>query len=625
MRSHRAARFVRTVTTSRPWRSLRSTQLVHRIRHSLSAKLALAITAAALVILLVFGVIVASQLRTSMFETRRDAILADASLRFSSAQSVFSSSTATSADQVQESARGALASLKASAAGAGATNVALLRAEGSTASLRINQVEDEQMRGLITPQMREAVAGGGAQWQSVAIRSSTTDKVSPGILVGTQVQLPRAGAHELYILYSLEADQSQVDVVLRVLALTSLPIILALPIGVFALLHRLLLPVRLTVHAATRAAEGDLDVRVEVHGADEMAALGRAFNAMTSSLQDTITRYDELAKLQQRFVSDVSHELRTPLASIRLATEQIQDAREEISDPFALRSIQVLSSSVDRFETMLTDLLDISRIDSGNVKLRLEEIDLAQVVDTVIETTQFHFDATGTELRLHLPEEPATAEIDVTRVERIIRNLVVNALEHGEGKPMDVTVAVDADAVAVRVRDHGIGMSPDVVTKVFDRFYRADPSRKRSLGGTGLGLSIAMEDARLHGGRLSAWGWPADGSSFLLVLPRTQGADGGPGRLSGPGPLELVPQDAPAVARAGIPVDEESSFSPVGPLGPAPATRRARQSVVLGDIPLAGESHDAVTEDVGRVVVVLPGQEPATRTPEETEEEGWRR
>lgn len=192
VRSHRAARFVRTITTSRPWKSLRSTQLVHRIRHSLSAKLALAITAAALVILLVFGVIVASQLRTSMFETRRDAILADASLRFSSAQSVFSSSTATSPDQVQESARGALASLKASAAGAGATNVALLRAEGSTASLRINQVEDEQMRGLITPQMREAVAGGGAQWQSVAIRASTTDKVSPGILVGTQVQLPRA-------------------------------------------------------------------------------------------------------------------------------------------------------------------------------------------------------------------------------------------------------------------------------------------------------------------------------------------------------------------------------------------------------------------------------------------------
>ena len=309
------SRLIRALTASRPWIFLRSSQIVHRIRHSLSAKLAVAITLSALAILLIFGIIVASQLRSSMFETRKDAILADASLRFSAAQSVFSSSTATSPDQVQESARGALTSLKASAAGAGATNVALLRSEGSTASLRINQIEDEQMRLLVTPEMRQAVTQGGAQWQSVGITASDSDKVSPGILVGTQVQLPRAGTHELYILYSLAADQSQVDVVLRVLALSALPIILTLPIAVYALLHRLLLPVRLTVNAATKAAEGNLDVRVEVHGADEMAALGRAFNAMTSSLQDTISRYDELAKLQQRFVSDVSHELRTPRRS----------------------------------------------------------------------------------------------------------------------------------------------------------------------------------------------------------------------------------------------------------------------------------------------------------------------
>ena len=246
----------RAVASSRPWSLLASSHLARRIRHSLSARIALVITVAALVILLVFGVIIASQLRTSMFETRKDAILADASLRFSSAQSVFSSSTASSPAQVQESARGALASLKASAAGAGATNVALLRSEGTTASLRINQIEDEQMRALITPQMRTAVSGGGAQWQSVGIRPSDSDKVVPGILVGTQVQLPRAGTHELYILYSLSADQAQVDVVLRVLVLSVLPIIVALPIGVFALLHRLLLPVRVTAQAATKASKG---------------------------------------------------------------------------------------------------------------------------------------------------------------------------------------------------------------------------------------------------------------------------------------------------------------------------------------------------------------------------------
>ena len=521
VRSHRAARFVRTVTTSRPWRSLRSTQLVHRIRHSLSAKLALAITAAALVILLVFGVIVASQLRTSMFETRRDAILADASLRFSSAQSVFSSSTATSADQVQESARGALASLKASAAGAGATNVALLRAEGSTASLRINQVEDEQMRGLITPQMREAVAGGGAQWQSVAIRSSTTDKVSPGILVGTQVQLPRAGAHELYILYSLEADQSQVDVVLRVLALTSLPIILALPIGVFALLHRLLLPVRLTVYAATKAAEGDLDVRVEVHGADEMAALGRAFNAMTSSLQDTITRYDELAKLQQRFVSDVSHELRTPLTTIRMAEDIVWDNREDLP-AHARRSAELLHDQTERMEQMLADLLEISRYDAASALLDAEERDLRPIVTRVVEACAELAQRQGVPVEVVAPAR-ASAEIDERRIERVIRNLVVNAIEHADGTRVTITVATSATDVACRVRDRGVGMTQEVADHVFDRFYRADTARARTTGGTGLGLAIATEDVAIHGGRLQAYGEPGKGASFLMTLPKHAG------------------------------------------------------------------------------------------------------
>ena len=149
-------RLARTVTESRVWRLLSSSHLAHRVRHSLSARLALAITLAALAILLIFGVIVASQLRSSMFDTRKDAILADASLRFSSAQSAFSSSTATSPDQVQESARSALASIKASAAGAGATNVALLRSDGSAASLRINQIEDEQMRRDVLALVRSA-------------------------------------------------------------------------------------------------------------------------------------------------------------------------------------------------------------------------------------------------------------------------------------------------------------------------------------------------------------------------------------------------------------------------------------------------------------------------------------
>ena len=520
-RNHPLRRLTGAVASSGPWTFLRSSQIVHRIRHSLSAKLAVAITLAALVLLLVFGIIVASQLRSSMFETRKDAILADASLRFSSAQSVFSSSTATSPDQVQESARGALASLKASAAGAGATNVALLRSEGSTASLRINQIEDEQMRGLITPQMREAVAQGGAQWQSVGIRASDSDKVSPGILVGTQVQLPRAGTHELYILYSLAADQRQVDVVLRVLVLSALPIIVALPIGVFALLHRLLLPVRLTVSAATKAAEGDLDVRVEVHGADEMAALGRAFNAMTSSLQDTISRYDELAKLQQRFVSDVSHELRTPLTTIRMAEDIVWDNREDLP-AHARRSAELLHDQTERMEQMLADLLEISRYDAASALLDAEERDLRPIVTRVVEACAELAQRQGVPVEVVAPAR-AAAEIDERRIERVIRNLVVNAIEHADGTRVTITVATSATDVACRVRDRGVGMTQEVADHVFDRFYRADTARARTTGGTGLGLAIATEDVAIHGGRLQAYGEPGRGASFLMTLPKHAG------------------------------------------------------------------------------------------------------
>lgn len=520
-RNHPLRRLTGAVASSGPWTFLRSSQIVHRIRHSLSAKLAVAITLAALVLLLVFGIIVASQLRSSMFETRKDAILADASLRFSSAQSVFSSSTATSPDQVQESARGALASLKASAAGAGATNVALLRSEGSTASLRINQIEDEQMRGLITPQMREAVAQGGAQWQSVGIRASDSDKVSPGILVGTQVQLPRAGTHELYILYSLAADQRQVDVVLRVLVLSALPIIVALPIGVFALLHRLLLPVRLTVSAATKAAEGDLDVRVEVHGADEMAALGRAFNAMTSSLQDTISRYDELAKLQQRFVSDVSHELRTPLTTIRMAEDIVWDNREDLP-AHARRSAELLHDQTERMEQMLADLLEISRYDAASALLDAEERDLRPIVTRVVEACAELAQRQGVPVEVVAPAR-ASAEIDERRIERVIRNLVVNAIEHADGTRVTITVATSATDVACRVRDRGVGMTQEVADHVFDRFYRADTARARTTGGTGLGLAIATEDVAIHGGRLQAYGEPGRGASFLMTLPKHAG------------------------------------------------------------------------------------------------------
>ena len=517
---------LRAVASSKPWSLLASSHLASRIRHSLSARIALVITVAALVILLVFGVIIASQLRTSMFETRKDAILADASLRFSSAQSVFSSSTASSPAQVQESARGALASLKASAAGAGATNVALLRSEGATASLRINQIEDEQMRALITPQMRTAVSGGGAQWQSVGIRSSDSDKVVPGILVGTQVQLPRAGTHELYILYSLSADQAQVDVVLRVLVLSALPIIVALPIGVFALLHRLLLPVRVTAQAATKASKGDLDVRVDVHGDDEMADLGHAFNAMTSSLQDTISRYDELAKLQQRFVSDVSHELRTPLVSIRGYSELYRQGALPTDEAVATAMSRIESES-KRMGQLVEDLLTLARIDERR-ESKLAPFDLFNLaVDASNDAYATAPDRAVSLVGLNEEVAPTSATVlgDESRLRQVVANLLTNAMRYTpDGSPLEIAVGVREEVhgfplSVLEVRDHGPGIHGEDRERVFERFYRTDASRSRETGGTGLGLSIVAAIIEQHEGRIHIEETDGGGATFVISLP----------------------------------------------------------------------------------------------------------
>jgi two-component system, OmpR family, sensor histidine kinase MtrB len=131
----------------------------------------------------------------------------------------------------------------------------------------------------------------------------------------------------------------------------------------------------------------------------------------------------------------------------------------------------------------------------------------------------------GSDVRLVAPGGYSPVDMDARRVRRVLRNLLGNAIEHGEGRPIVVTVDSDQHSVALGVRDYGLGMSDADVEHVFDRFWRADPSRKRSIGGTGLGLSIALGDARLHGGTLAVWSRAGGGSNFVLTLPRRPGDD----------------------------------------------------------------------------------------------------
>jgi two-component system sensor histidine kinase MtrB len=168
-------------------------------------------------------------------------------------------------------------------------------------------------------------------------------------------------------------------------------------------------------------------------------------------------------------------------------------------------------------------------------RLESETADLRGVVQATVEASRLLADRQGSELVVRLPDGPVTVDMDSRRVERILRNLVGNALDHGEGKPVEVTLAADTDAAAVTVRDHGVGLRPGEAGLVFNRFWRGDPSRSRLTGGTGLGLAISLEDARLHDGWLQAWGERGKGAQFRLTLPRVAGHT----LLSSP--LPLVP------------------------------------------------------------------------------------
>jgi two-component system sensor histidine kinase MtrB len=258
---------------------------------------------------------------------------------------------------------------------------------------------------------------------------------------------------------------------------------------------------------------------------------------MAGSLQKQIRQLEELSRVQRRFVSDVSHELRTPLTTVRMAGDVLHDARGRFDPPTA-RAAELLQNELDRFELLLSDLLEISRFDAGAAMLDLEDVDLVDLAHRVVESTRPLAERRGIRVDVHAGERPAVAEADPRRVERVVRNLVVNAIDYADSVDVIVLVEANEDAAALAVRDHGVGLKPGEAAMVFNRFWRADPARARTSGGTGLGLSISLEDAHLHGGWLQAWGEPGRGSQFRLTLPRRAGDP------IGTSPLPLVPDDA---------------------------------------------------------------------------------
>jgi two-component system sensor histidine kinase MtrB len=356
------------------------------------------------------------------------------------------------------------------------------------------------------------------------------------LVVGAPLYSP-SRRYDLYFFFPLTLEQSTLSSVRSALLGGGLALALLVAGVTWLVAKQVVSPVRAAARVADGFAAGRLESRMQVKGDDEIARLGEAFNAMAVSLQQKIDQLEGLSRLQQRFVSDVSHELRTPLTTVRMAADVLHSARETF--PAAVgRSAELLQNELDRFEALLVDLLEISRFDAGAAAIDAEVFDVSALLSRVVNGLAPLAARRGSEVTVRsAARTDVLLEADPRRVERVLRNLLANAIEHGEGLPIDVVVGGDADVVAVVVRDRGVGLRPGEASRVFSRFWRADPSRARHTGGTGLGLSIALEDVRLHGGWLQAWGEPGRGSAFRVTLPRQVGGD----VRSSPLPLEPDP------------------------------------------------------------------------------------
>ncbi|WP_245933284.1 MtrAB system histidine kinase MtrB [Arthrobacter livingstonensis] len=558
------------------WRAVQWIQrlVVRRWRTSLQFRTVLTTLVIASIAVIGVGGYLAGQISNGLFKERLAQAQGESSRGSSQVQESFSNASLSDQPRVSTFVKDTLKLLEV-----GGTDdnrkYLMVKIPKQDSTLTVSSVGSIGITSAIIPdELRQAVQGDrpGQYWQSIELPTGTSG-MHPAVVIGSQVELLNTN-YELYMIYDLNSAQLTLNYIQSVLWLAGAILLVLIGAIAWYVTRMVVQPVSEAAAVSEKLAAGRLEERIPVVGEDEMARLATSFNKMATSLQDQINALATLSEMQQRFVSDVSHELRTPLTTVRMAAEVLYDARDDF-DPINKRSSELLFHQVERFELLLADLLEISRFDAGVADLDVESLDIFSVIHSVIDGATPVAEANHSALSVvtRLRNHKCIVEMDARRIDRILRNLVLNALEHSEGSPVKIFVSADESAVAIAVRDYGIGMSPDALEHVFDRFWRADPARARTTGGSGLGLSIAMEDARLHSGWLEAWGAPGEGACFRLTLPRTRR-----GELAH-SPVPLPPDGGAAAASrnlyTGPIMINTGSFGVVGALGainPAAAT-----------------------------------------------------
>ncbi|AWB95873.1 two-component sensor histidine kinase [Agromyces badenianii] len=522
-------------------------QAIELWRGSLQFRTVIITLALSSLAIFVIGLYISFSVASNLFQTQLEGALEDANDATIAAERILEGSDAADPASMQSVMADVERTVRSVS---GSSSIAYFQPENVSGSIAPPTRIAPSLAGVITPELHERVRAGqaGQYWQSVALERADGGE-DPGVVVGSMIAVPGAGEYELYVGYNFAAAQDTLSFMQFVGLIGAAALLVLLSAITLLIVRWVIEPIRSAAVTSRRLAAGDLGVRMPEKGEDELATLAASFNGMADSLQARIRELAALSVMQQRFVSDVSHELRTPLTTIRLAGDVLYGQRDDFPGPTA-RTVELLHTQTERFETLLSDLLEISRYDAGSVELVTEPTNLVHLAGDAIESMHELARSHGSELRLEAPGGHLDATVDPRRIRRIVRNLLGNAIEHGEGRPIVVAVDSNETAIALSVRDYGLGMTADDTARVFDRFWRADPSRTRTIGGTGLGLAIAHEDAVAHGGTLEVWSRRGSGTVFRLTLPRAGARTDEP--IVSPLPLEPDDIDATGPPATGV-------------------------------------------------------------------------
>lgn len=481
------------------------------LESSLQLRVVTLTAVATILVVLLGGQVLLSRAGSGIVEAKKQSSIAEASIALQRMQSQLNDT-----DLRNESVLERLGQLADEVGSQGTQYALLIQAPTSyyiTRGLEVSSV----------PVERFAEAGPSSELlvTTTAVRYADGQEV-PGVVVAGHLTSPNGQSYPTYFIFPATNEVQTLGVLQQALWLAGAFLLIALGATTYWISRQVTVPLKQAANVSAAIASGNLDERMIVKRHDEVALLGSSLNDMAGELQRQIQALESLSDVQRRFVSDVSHELRTPMTTMRMATDVLFDAKDNF-DPHLSRSIELLHDQEERFEVMLADLLEISRFDAGAAVLSVDEIDLVELVRSEIRGQHGVAEAVGSEVEL-AAAGPVVVEADGRRITRIVRNLLSNALTHGDGKDVVITIAADADVASLTVRDHGVGFDAAATDLVFERFWRADESRQRVVGGTGLGLAISLEDARLHNGWLEAWGSLGKGASFRLTLPKTRGS-----------------------------------------------------------------------------------------------------